>query len=59
VSDDPSMVDTPTLLVSMRHDIAKARALLIDAHRLLDAANVTAWELEQRAKREPPDQVKP
>jgi hypothetical protein len=50
VSDDPSLVDTATLLVSMRNDIAQARAKLIEAWRWLDQANVTAWELEARAR---------
>jgi hypothetical protein len=51
MSDDPTLVDTATLLKSMRSDIAIARGMLVDAWRFLEAANATAWELESRHHR--------
>jgi len=58
MSDDPSQVDTETLLISLRSDISLARAKLIEAWRFLDQAVVTAWELQGRETRKAPGRVK-
>jgi hypothetical protein len=54
LSDDPSQVDTATLFKSARNDLGLAMARLNEAYRLLQAANATLWELENRAKKNRP-----
>jgi len=46
LSDDPTLVDTKTLLASLRRDIGIATARLREASAFPDQAMVTAWELE-------------
>lgn len=48
-ADDPSLVDTATLLKSIRTSVAEASARLQEAVHLLQIAQVAAWEIERRA----------
>ena len=50
MSDDPSLVDTATLEASLIRDLGHAQAATREAHRWLQAANVTAWELKRRGE---------
>jgi hypothetical protein len=47
-TSDPSLVDTATLLASLRRDIGQASARIHEAGNFLSEAMVTAWELERR-----------
>lgn len=54
-TSDPSMVDTATLLGSLRSDLAKIDGKLWEAVGWLREARVTVAELERRAITPPPN----
>jgi len=54
MSEDPTQVDSLTLLASVRSDIGKARGKITEAWRFLDFAMVALWELEEREKKRNP-----
>lgn len=48
MSDDPSQVDTPTLVNSLIRDIDEAQSRARQAYEWLTQARVTAYELKRR-----------
>jgi hypothetical protein len=48
MSDDPSLVDTATLISSLRSDIGLAMARHLEAYNFLQQARATFSELERR-----------
>ena len=47
-TSDPSQVDTATLLKSLQRDVAEAQVCTHQAHRWLQAASATIWEIQRR-----------